>query len=162
MIGAPRGLAARDPDRLLAFLGTSHRDQRVLCDQLEAIADSLPEQVDRALCLYAARALGPLIAHAQALEEEVLFPALESRWRGLPGMARTLERLRLEHCEDACFAEELFDALMAYGRGVPDPAPETFGYMLRGFFEGLRRHIAFEEEVVVPLFGLVARRGRDG
>ncbi|MCE7026540.1 hemerythrin domain-containing protein [Jiella avicenniae] len=32
-----------------------------------------------------------------------------------------------------------------------NPAAEALGYMLRGFFEGLRRHIAFEEEHLVPL-----------
>ncbi len=35
--------------------------------------------------------------------------------------------------------------------GHADPAAEALGYMLRGFFEGLRRHIAFEEEHLVPL-----------
>ncbi|TFF20657.1 hemerythrin domain-containing protein [Jiella endophytica] len=34
-----------------------------------------------------------------------------------------------------------------------DPVAEALGYMLRGFFEGLRRHIAFEEEHLLPLLG---------
>ena len=40
-----------------------------------------------------------------------------------------------------------------------DPQAEALGYMLRGFFEGLRRHIAFEEEHLVPLLA-TAGQGR--
>lgn len=147
-----------DPDhiRLLDMLCATHRDQLALCAALEAIADSLPNDIDRPACINAARALGPLITHAHALEEDVIFPALESRWQQLTGLGHTLERLRFEHLEDICFSEELFDALMAYGRGVDTPSPDAFGYMLRGFFESLRRHIAFEQEVIVPLFRLTA------
>ncbi|NDW04440.1 hypothetical protein GTK09_08345 [Jiella sp. 40Bstr34] len=36
-----------------------------------------------------------------------------------------------------------------------NPAAEALGYMLRGFFEGLRRHIAFEEEHLVPLLAKI-------
>lgn len=32
---------------------------------------------------------------------------------------------------------------------------EAIGFMLRGFFEGLRRHIAFEREHVLPMIGIV-------
>ena len=44
-------------------------------------------------------------------------------------------------------------------RAEPDPQAEALGYMLRGFFEGLRRHIAFEEEHLVPLLA-TAGQGR--
>ena len=29
--------------------------------------------------------------------------------------------------------------------------PEKLGYMLRGFFEGLKRHVAFEQTHLIPL-----------
>lgn len=44
-------------------------------------------------------------------------------------------------------------------RAQSDPLAEALGYMLRGFFEGLRRHIAFEEEHLVPLLA-TAGQGR--
>lgn len=134
-------------DTLAALLTATHRDQLALCRSLEAIADSLPSHVDRAACLNAARALGPLISRAHDLEERLVFPAIEARH----AISASIERLKYEHMEDVCFSEELHDALMAYGRGSPRPAPDAFGYMLRGFFEGLRRHIAFEQEIIVPL-----------
>lgn len=154
--GHPQPGTEPDGIRLLDLFCATHRDQLALCTALEAIADSLPGDIDRPACINAARALGPLITHAHALEEDVIFPALEKRWHQLSGLSHTLERLKFEHLEDICFSEELFDALMAYGRGVDTPSPEAFGYMLRGFFESLRRHIAFEQEVIVPLFRLTA------
>lgn len=142
-----------DTGHLAALLLATHRDQLALCRSLEAIADSLPTDIDRAACINAARALGPLISRAHDLEEVQIFPAIERRRAAAIDLTRTIERLKYEHMEDVCFSEELHDALMAYGRGEPRPTPDAFGYMLRGFFEGLRRHIAFEQEIIVPLLG---------
>jgi hemerythrin-like domain-containing protein len=63
----------------------------------------------------------------------------------------TLDRLRFEHCEDECFAEELTEALHALGSGDQKVNIEAVGYMLRGFFEAMRRHIAFESEMLLPI-----------
>lgn len=140
-----------ETNQLAQMLVATHRDQLALCKTLETIADSLPADIDRCTCINAARALGPLITRAHELEEDVIFPAIESRADKHVGMDRMIERLKYEHMEDVCFSEELHDALMAYGKGDDRPSPEAFGYMLRGFFESLRRHIAFEQEVIVPL-----------
>lgn len=142
--------------QLAQMLVATHRDQLALCKTLETIADSLPAEIDRCSCINAARALGPLITRAHDLEEDVIFPAIENSASHLVGMERIIERLKYEHMEDVCFSEELHDALMAYGRGEERPSPEAFGYMLRGFFESLRRHIAFEQEVIVPVLERVA------
>lgn len=136
---------------LADMLVATHRDQLALCRTLEAIADSLPADLDRSTCITAARALGPLITRAHDLKEDLIFPAIEMRCTGIAGISRTIDRLKYEHMEDVCFSEELHDALMAYGRGDDRPSPDAFGYMLRGFFESLRRHIAFEQEIIVPL-----------
>lgn len=118
--------------------------QMKLCDDLEAVADSLPRATDRQFCLHLARQIGPLLRDAHALEERVLFPAILTR--GDSG-ADVVERLRLEHIEDECFGEEIQHELMQLGRGQPVLAPEATGYMLRGFFEGLRRHMRHEYEL---------------
>nr|WP_312891188.1 hypothetical protein [Mesorhizobium silamurunense] len=55
-------------------------------------------------------------------------------------------RLRAEHVEDQCFGDEVAETLVAIGHGDPIEPAEVVGFMLRGFFEGLRRHIAFERE----------------
>lgn len=116
-----------------------------LCDTLEAIADSLPDRLDRHQCLRASRLLEPVVRQAHAVEEKYLFPQiLEFHADG----AGIVERLRLEHVEDECFAEEVQFELSQIGKGGPVLAPETTGYMLRGFFEGLRRHVRHEEELL--------------
>lgn len=128
----------------LAWLARAHDEQLSLCAALEDIADSLPTAINRQKCIYAAKALGPLIKGIHQFEEAVLFPRLLAEARS-DQMDATVERLKFEHCEDECFAEELTDALLRLGSGAAVNM-EAVGYMLRGFFEGLRRHIAFERE----------------
>ncbi|THV25044.1 hemerythrin domain-containing protein [Peteryoungia ipomoeae] len=133
--------------RDLAWLARAHNEQLSLCSELEDIADSLPAAINRQKCIYAAKALGPLIKGIHQFEESVVFPRLLADARS-DQMDATVERLKFEHCEDECFAEELTDALLKLGSGAPVNM-EAVGYMLRGFFEGLRRHIAFEREFLL-------------
>lgn len=131
--------------RDLDWLRRAHEEQLALCAELEEIADSLPSAVNRQKCIYAAKALGPLIQGIHRYEESILFPQLQADPRAGNQIDATLERLKFEHCEDECFAEELTDALLKLGSG-DRVNMEAIGYMLRGFFEGIRRHIAFERE----------------
>jgi hemerythrin-like domain-containing protein len=101
--------------------------------------------------MYAARALGPMIKGVHRLEEDVVFPLIAAQHGADDKIETTLNRLRFEHCEDECFAEELTEALNALGTGNPDVNIEAIGYMLRGFFEAMRRHIAFESEMLLPI-----------
>lgn len=130
----------------------AHEQMLKLCEELETIADSLPANVNRQKCLYAAKALGTLIKEIHDYENDVLFPSLEA---GIAddGLRKTLARLRQEHFEDACFAEELQERLMALGMARPDVNMEATGYMLRGFFEAVRRHVAFEREHLLAWLG---------
>ena len=138
-----RPMHGEDP---IAALRKAHAEQLRLCDRLEEIADSLPDNVIRQKCLYAAGALGPMIRSVHRFEEDVVFPLIAERLAGDERIEATLNRLRFEHCEDECFAEELTEALHALGSGTEDVNVEATGYMLRGFFEAMRRHIAFEME----------------
>lgn len=133
----------------------NHQALLLLCDLLESIADRLPHGLDREECLMLAGSLGPMLRRIQAHEEAVLFPALLG-WSGaLPEIAETIERLRSEHQVDGCYAEDVEDMLRSYGEGRPTVAPDAAGFMLRGFFESLRRHVAFERQLLVPLFELL-------
>jgi hemerythrin-like domain-containing protein len=144
--GAKSTMAAAIPS--LDWWLNAHQEQLRLCAELEMIADSLPANVNRQKCIYAAKALGPMIKGLHHYEENVLFPALEMR--GLAGdLAKTLARLKFEHFEDECFAEELSERLLLLGAGGGDVNMEATGYMLRGFFEAIRRHIAFEREHLI-------------
>jgi hypothetical protein len=115
--------------------------QMKLCDDLEAVADSLPLRIDRHFCLHIARQIGPVLRDAHAAEELHLFPTILSRSEN---GGDVVERLRLEHIEDECFGEEVQYELLQLGQGRTVLAPEATGYMLRGFFEGMRRHMRHE------------------
>jgi hemerythrin-like domain-containing protein len=142
----------------LAWLENAHTEQLRLCDSLEEIADSLPNEVNKQKCIYAAKSLGPLIKSVHEYEENTLFPWLEKQLGEQPGLGDTLNRLKFEHFEDECFAEELIDKLMRLGTTGKDLNPEATGYMLRGFFEGMRRHLAFEREHLLKLVDTVSKR----
>jgi hemerythrin-like domain-containing protein len=121
--------------------------QMALCDSLETIADSLPGRLDRQECLHLSRLIGPLLKQAHAAEEMLLFPEVAASPEG----SSIVEMLRLEHIEDECFAEEVQYELLLMGQGRPLLAPEATGYMLRGFFEGIRRHIRHEQDLLGQL-----------
>lgn len=133
-------MKTRSPDLQDAFTR-----QMNLCDLLENIADSLPARLDRQQCLHVARMIGPLMKQAHAAEEALLFPQVATRHNDGENV---IEKLRLEHIEDECFAEEVQYELLRMGQGQPVMAPEATGYMLRGFFEGVRRHIRHELELL--------------
>ena len=131
-------------DVIMAWIRQAHAEQLALCSELEEIADSLPASVNRQKCIYAAKALCPLIRSIHQYEENVLFPYLTQQHPNSGPMLATLSRLKFEHFEDEGYAEELTEALLRLGSAEP-VNDEAVGYMLRGFFEGVRRHIAFEK-----------------
>lgn len=131
-------------DVMMSWIRQAHGEQLALCSELEEIADSLPSSVNRQKCIYAAKALCPLMRSSHQYEEQVLFPHLAQQNANSGPMLATLSRLRFEHFEDEGYAEELTEALFRLGPGEPTNV-EALGYMLRGFFEGVRRHIAFEK-----------------
>jgi iron-sulfur cluster repair protein YtfE (RIC family) len=148
--GIGRLLSDRPTDAAsLEWLKKAHMEQLTLCTALEEIADSLPANVSRQKCIYAAKALVPLINGVHQYEETVLFPLLVTQAAAEPDLGETIARLKFEHVEDECFAEELTDTLMRLGSGDAGVNAEATGYMLRGFFESIRRHIAFEQQFMI-------------
>lgn len=130
---------------------SNHASLLVVCDLLEAIADGLPGNIDRQECLVLARSLAPMLHRTQDYEEQVLFPALLAWKRLTPEIDETIDRLRIEHQVDASYAEDVQEMLRSYGESRPGLSADAAGFMLRGFFESLRRHIAFEQQMLVPL-----------
>lgn len=124
-----------------------HRAKLAICDSLELIADSLPGAIDRHLCLAIAADLVPLLREAQTYEEKVVFPVFATDEM----RAASVRRLKSEHVEDEALAEDLTETLLDIGHGGAIANPEALGFMLRAFFEAMRRHIAFEREHVAPL-----------
>ncbi|MFN3546346.1 MAG: hemerythrin domain-containing protein [Mesorhizobium sp.] len=132
----------------------AHHSKLRLCEALEEIADRLPGDIDRFRCLEIASSLVPLLRRCHEYEEEVVYPAFEvAQMRG-SGAAATVRRLKTEHLEDECAAQDLSEVLLAIGHGDPIDNPEAVGFMLRAFFEAVRRHVAFERDHVLPAIGV--------
>lgn len=137
-----------------AVMKRAHREKLQLCDALEKIADALPN-VDRLKCLGIANAIVPLLRNIHQYEETIIFPAYEAATGGSHANLASTRRLRAEHVEDECFAGEVTEILLAIGHGEKVENAEAVGFMLRGFFESMRRHIAFEREHVLPAIGII-------
>ena len=134
-----------------AMMLADHETQWRLCEWLERIADGLPDNVPPALCRKAADALQGAMRRHHREEEEALFPLLLARAEEADMADEIVARLREEHASDEGFAEELVDILGALEAGEGVENPDMLGYMLRGFFENYRRHITWENTVVIPL-----------
>lgn len=126
-------------------------EQERFCDQLEAIADALPAGVCHMTCARLARTATSLVRAAHHFEESRIFPLLSARPDIDDKLVQSLGRLEWEHIEDEGYADEIAEALTGLsGKPRPDKA-DSLGYMLRGFFESMRRHIAFEREYLLPI-----------
>lgn len=132
----------------VALMHHAHATKLAVCDRLEAIADGLPSNVSRHECESVARSIGPLLESAHRFEEDSVFPLCEALSGHSLAVAGALERLRAEHREDASYGEEVAEALLQFVSGQGGLGAETLGFMLRGFFGALRRHIAFERDYV--------------
>lgn len=135
----------------LDIIAHSHVLQQELCDALERIADGLPDDVDRRLCARAAANLQYDIPLHHRDEEQGLFPRLLMKVEPSDGLKEILERLAAEHAADTDLGAEIAECLDALAQGQRPPNPDMVGYMLRGFFESYRRHIQWENTLVMPL-----------
>lgn len=122
-----------------------------LCKGLEAVADGLPTRVDIAHCNRIAGELMPTVKTIHEFEEKRLFPHLLQHSNQTQSLSTILERLRFEHWEDQAYAEEVQHALEIFAKAPGQSNVESLSWMLRGFFEGVRRHVAFERAYVLPL-----------
>jgi iron-sulfur cluster repair protein YtfE (RIC family) len=126
-------------------------EKNCFCEKLEALADLLPDKVDPQDCLLIAQNTLPLMLRAHTFEEQVVFPYLD-RDPNLPDSARqSLEQLKFEHMGDEDYANDICVALRDFVMNRNRANPEALSWMLRGFFLGLRRHVAFEKALLLPL-----------
>lgn len=121
------------------------------CGRLETVADHLPDGIDPRDCLLLAQNIVPLVRRAHQFEEQTVFPLLLSHIDLTPDVRASLDRLKLEHLGDEEFASDLCLALREFVTNRERSNVETLSWMLRGFFEGLRRHVAFERAHLLPL-----------
>lgn len=128
-----------------------HSRQLEMCKRLEELADRLPKDFNMQECLSLSWQVYPIVKTAHEFEEQKLFPLLSKSKEHGESLDQSLERLKYEHWEDEAYAEDLCLHLRELVK-KPDKANiDKIAYMLRGFFEGIRRHIAFETEHLLPL-----------
>lgn len=130
---------------MLDRFSRGHAQLLSLCAHLEDIADTLLSLTDTGKCDRIADSLPTLIASVCRYEEDVLFPWLNTNYSQHAGIGKSLTRLYFEHLEDQAYAGEVAEMLRQIGAQKRFET-ETAGYMFRGFFEGMRRHIAFEQD----------------
>jgi len=121
-----------------------------LCDLLEHIADSLPENAAPQLAQLACTALERGWANHVAFEEEALFPILSRCEEADPALCAALAQLTFEHATDAGLDREIVDTLHDLARGGPPGNPEMVGYLLRAHFVPMRRHVLWENAFLIP------------
>ena len=112
---------------------------------------ALPDGVSVVTCTRVIQDLSRRVAWHHHVEEVHLFPVLRARGAADDRLMVSLDRLVSEHRSDEGYADEVMELLTALARGTSHEAPDTAGYMLRGFFQSLRRHIAFENDHVLPM-----------
>ena len=121
-----------------------------LCDELEAIADSLPISLNVQASLALAQSLLPTIKSAHEFEEHKVYSILGELKPVERSLSEDLQRLTFEHWVDEDLAEEIVHKLRDYIAEKTPIKAEALSWMLRGFFEGMRRHIAFDLAIVLP------------
>jgi hemerythrin-like domain-containing protein len=145
-----RGVDPADFSNPLDAIVAAHAQQLVLCDLLERIADDLPFNADAEVAAVVRAYLQTEMQFHVRDEEEGLFPLL----RQYPGedssFGESLDQFSTEHRSDARFCEEVVEILDVIVHGDELENPDMAGYLLRGFFETQRRHIKWENKLVLP------------
>lgn len=136
---------------LLHVIEREHGAEMRLCDMLEQLADALPEPLDNVIATAGIATLRNCVRRHIILEENYLYPLLVKRAKPDEFNKDLLAIITREHASDESHAHEAADEMEdALSRGQV-PKPEMLGYMLRCFFEARRRHIAWENAIIIPL-----------
>ncbi len=131
---------------ILAPLLESYDRVIAACDALEAVADALPDRVAPGQCERAMRETAAAVRQMHACEDGLLMPLLSNAQR--PELRKIAEDLEQAHLIDSESLVEVDEVLTALAVGQPIVSTDATGYMLRAFFEGLRRHIGREKDLL--------------
>lgn len=139
-----------DLDQRVRALAGDHAALRQLCDRLEGIADRLPHLPEMEEKQTVSRELRVLVPRHQQ-QEQALLAMLFPRAGGTALGRCVLGRIRGQHALDELHARDLCGHLEAARAGGHAEDAEALGYMLRCFFDGYRRALAFEELAILTL-----------
>lgn len=150
----PADLGQIDPKLFLEpvdFLLADHYRQRTLCRLLDAIAAEPPGLATQVPASAVRDYLRRDLAWHIADEEIQLFPRLRERAPPNDGTVEMLSLLEREHGGDQAQANDLLDNLDRLARGLVPIDGAAFAARVRGFAEVQRRHLAWENAMIVPL-----------
>jgi hypothetical protein len=142
--------AERRRPNIVAELLDQHRRIDALCTNLEHIADRLPSACPTR-CRRASFLLATLLPSHSSFERPVLAGLLAGEEIG--PSEPLLPRIIGQHHEDEGLAQEIVQALEPLCEGEQAQAPEALGYMLRCFFNGVRRSMLVEELALKSVIG---------
>lgn len=135
----------------LARIAETLKTKQWICDLVETIADSLPEP-STLLCLRAACVLRNDLPRYLADAGQYLLPQLRARRSGSKWITRMLDQIEADHAQLEISIDEVADLLERIGMGKARHQERIVaGYALRCFFDGLRRQISWEQNLVLPL-----------
>ncbi len=135
----------------LKLIEYEHALQLLFCDRLEQIADALPSMANKNLVHGVSQLLREGMWPHMRMEEEMLFPLLRQRCPADELLEEVFGQLEKEHQQDADLEIEIAEELNNLLRTGAAHNAEMLGYMLRGYFYSQRRHIEWENRVVLPL-----------
>jgi len=140
MLGNPIQAIRREHDR-----------QALACDRLAALATEaepapVAAEIDALLVF-----LREDLAWHTADEEIDLFPSLRARCTPADGIEGILDQLSREHALDKDIADFLVDDLTASAARAGWAPPRRFGINAHAFAETQRRHLDWENNLVLPL-----------
>jgi hemerythrin-like domain-containing protein len=135
----------------IAIIENEQMEFLKLCTALETIADALPRNIDLYQVNVATLFLRNSFADLLAVQEALLFVPLRQRTMAGDDCEAILSQIEREHVADRELAIEVADALEEVNTRGFVANPEMLGYLLRCFFEGQRRHAAWEQLIVYPL-----------
>ncbi len=134
----------------LDFIVAEHDRQLAVCNVIERLRHNPRHGAQRATIEAARSYLIRDYPLHLADEEEDLFPLLQQRCPQEDSLDEVLALLRREHAADASLHLAVIEdlALLIVGRALDDPARAFMN--LAAFGETQRRHLAWENAVVIP------------
>lgn len=133
------------------YLAADHYRQHLVCQFLDEI-------VLAAGAANVARLAGLALGYLEhdmprhiADEEEDLFPLLRQRAKPEHRIDSVIARLTAEHAHDEGLSAEVCAGLRRLAKGEAVPAPAEFSRVVASYAESHRRHLGWEEDVVMPL-----------
>ena len=135
----------------LDYLSADHFRQRIICKFLDDIAFDPAGAEARRLAAIVLTYLDEELPQHIADEEQALFPLLQDRCRGEDNAERLLAVLSEEHRQDSALCMEVQGGLRSLAVGHEPSHGAAFVRAAAAFAETQRRHLAWEDEVLLPL-----------